>query len=612
MYYKNNDFIDKENAMKAKGKKTSPYKGPTEDLLNLFAGSNADAQARDETRKRLAEARKVDPRTATIIIASWENRFAAAGGVRAVTQEYARHLTSRNRPVRVVTPLHTGLVTPPGTQGPPVAVFWIHFDGVNHRVEVFESEWADVKWLYLYCEGFFAAEGGRDSSNPYLYEHDAHEESLGRGSPWLVRDCLFYAAALPKALKALNITDNLVLHLQDWETVGAALSLKEAILRKEITRAVSVLAMHNPYDKSMDPPELPSSGWSFLTNRPEPASASPTFLGRMLPFLDAPPATVSREFAVDLITDPLQTMHLADHLQDQFKRFGIKGVDNGPFEAIKPPFSENAVSKAKDAKPKAILSEKLRLRQAMRETMGNYRPVESWGNVDFKSLKDDVPVFMCVGRLDPGQKGFDVAARAIEKLLVTGLDARFVLTPIVGDAPQPFVDDLRNLAVTFSGNVIVYPIRMQRGYAETQAGSTFSLWPSMYEPFGGVSEFLLRGTPVIARSTGGLRQQVLNFNPKTGTGNGILYQTADPLPGVNEWRMVQQEADPRHRMNYALYRSQVEQLTKAIKTAIAIFNDPTAYGRLLSNVHGSVAGYSWARAEKEYGALYDIACGVSS
>jgi glycogen synthase len=597
----------KENGMNVDKKTTSQYERPINDLLDLFAGSDADPQIRDAIRHRLDDARKVDLQTATIIITSWENRFAAAGGVRAVTQEYAKHLSSRNRSVVVVTPLHTGLPAPPGTVRPPVAVLWVNFEGVNRRVEVYESEWAKVRWVYLHCKGFFAAEGGRDHTNPYLYEHDAPEESLGRGSPHLVRDCLFYAVALPKVLSALNLSDNIVFHLQDWETVGAALSIKEAILKKKISRAVCVLALHNPYDKSLNPADLKSPGWSLLSNLREPISTPPTFLGRMLPLLDAPPATVSREFAIDLVTDPLQTTHLADHLQHQFRRFGIKGVDNGPFETIKPPYSQNAVKNARNGKPQAILSEKRELREIMREKMGNYSPKERWGNVDFADLKDDIPVFMCVGRLDPGQKGFDVVARAVETLLATGLSARFVLTPIVGDAPQPFVDDLKSLATTFSNYVVVYPIRMQIGYSETQAGCNFSLWPSMYEPFGAVSEFLLRGTPVIARSTGGLRQQVVNFEPKTKTGNGILYKTSDPAPGANKWRLIQQEVNPMHRMNYSTYRNQVEQLANAISAAVAVFNDPTAYGCLLSNVYDSVAGYSWDRAEKEYRALYEIA-----
>jgi glycosyltransferase involved in cell wall biosynthesis len=159
------------------------------------------------------------------------------------------------------------------------------------------------------------------------------------------------------------------------------------------------------------------------------------------------------------------------------------------------------------------------------------------------------------------------------------------------------------------GKVVVYPIRMTKGYFELQAGSTFSIWPSMYEPFGGASEFLLRGTPVIARSTGGLRQQIKSFESATGTGNGILYETAVPEPGTDEWRKIQGERIPRDRMAYPIYQDQVDKLVWAIEEAVRILREPKDYGRLLGNTHDSVAGYSWGRAETEYGAIYDIARG---
>jgi glycogen synthase len=201
-----------------------------------------------------------------------------------------------------------------------------------------------------------------------------------------------------------------------------------------------------------------------------------------------------------------------------------------------------------------------------------------------------------------------VASRAIESLLETpGFKACFVLTSMVGDAPQEFVDDLQTLAGTYPEHVVVYPLRMEQGYSQTQAGCTFSLWPSMYEPFGAVSEFLLRGTPVVARATGGLRQQVVNFDRKTGNGNGVLYHSPTSKPGASDWRLLQRELNPRNRMNYRIYREQVNELAVAIRTAVDVFKDPVAYGRLLSNVHDSVAGYSWARAEKEYASLYEIA-----
>jgi len=84
-------------------------------------------------------------------------------------------------------------------------------------------------------------------------------------------------------------------------------------------------------------------------------------------------------------------------------------------------------------------------------------------------------------------------------------------------------------------------------YCEIQAGSSFSLWPSMYEPFGGVSEFLMQRTPVIARSTGGLRQQIVDFDETANTGNGILFETMQP-GDQHEWRRIQLKRYPQDRL----------------------------------------------------------------
>ena len=573
-------------------------KGPTIEVLSTLTPIS------DVDQKRLDDARAVDLDSATVVVASFENRYAAAGGVRAVTQEYAKYLSSQGKKVLVLTPLHMGLGAPPGPQK-LAAVLWIDFKWERRRVEVFEDDWQGVRWIYISCKTFFEAEGGRDRSNPYLYDADAIEAKISNRSPRLALDCVFFAVAAPKALAAIGLADNMILHLQDWETAAVAVTAKSAIVKKEIGRAASILALHNPYDNNLD-----SDGWATLmTGWREPVDTPSTFLGRSLPFLDAPPATVSREFANDLTTDKLQTHCLADHLQKQFTQYGIDGVDNGPFERRDPPFSDKAILAARQGQPDDILAEKQRLRDAMKRTMSPYKPPERWGDVDFASLLDEVPVFMCVGRLDPGQKGFDVLTRAIEEVLNDNVDANFVLTPVVGSAPQAFVDDLRDLAEAkeYAGRVVVYPFRMQRGYSDIQAGCTFSLWPSIYEPFGGVSEFFLRGTPVIARSTGGLRQQVINFNPTTGEGNGLLYTTIDPPSGSEEWRRIEGETEPRNRMKYPIYVDQVEKLANAIRKAVDIFDDRIAYGRLLSNVPASCANYSWRRAADEYASLYKIA-----
>ena len=55
-------------------------------------------------------------------------------------------------------------------------------------------------------------------------------------------------------------------------------------------------------------------------------------------------------------------------------------------------------------------------------------------------------------------------------------------------------------------------------------GSDFSMMPSMFEPGGIVQhEFFCAGTPVITFCTGGLKDTVFEFDPKTQKGNGFNF-----------------------------------------------------------------------------------------
>ena len=55
-------------------------------------------------------------------------------------------------------------------------------------------------------------------------------------------------------------------------------------------------------------------------------------------------------------------------------------------------------------------------------------------------------------------------------------------------------------------------------------GSDFGLMPSLFEPGGIVQhEFFVGSTPVIAFKTGGLKDTVIDFEPKIKKGNGFTF-----------------------------------------------------------------------------------------
>jgi glycosyltransferase involved in cell wall biosynthesis len=330
----------------------------------------------------------------------------------------------------------------------------------------------------------------------------------------------------------------------------------------------------------------------------------------MLPLTDAPITTVSRTFAQELCRDPLQCEVFADHLQGVFRRHGLRGVDNGLFGEPQPPYPTRDVRAAENGDPSGILQRKLQKRRTMLETIERYRDERIIGHLDggdgapLTSLPDDVPVFLMFGRLDPAQKGFDVLCRAIEAL--PRGRARWMFTPIVSSAaPRAFLDDLGQLAADRSGEVVVYPFRMDQGYREAMAGASYAVMPSLYEPFGGATEPYLVGTPVVARATGGLVQQVTDIDTDPQSGTGVLFREHGDASG---WRAVQTAATPAQRMTVPIYGAMVAALAAALTRAADIYRaEPALYGRMLAAGYPMAEQFSWERTATEYQRVYEMA-----
>lgn len=537
----------------------------------------------------------IDLATASIAICSWENPWARAGGLFAVVREYARYVREQQqRNVFVLTPLHA---LGGDMEGEDIAID-VPLGDARYRAVVRRLSHGGVDWFAIGADSFFQADGGRSRTSPYSYSGDSPKPDESQ----LLRDSLFFSRAVPIALEALG-RDNVLIHLQDWQTAPAVISIKDRLERNRdrkegcLKNAAVVLTMHNPYDHA-----LSQETWSRLTSRPYPEDRIQTVYRRTLGELDAPPTTVSREFAIDLQQDDLQTLYFANQLQPIFEKTGVIGVDNGPFEEVRDPFPDGD-----------FLETKQRSRSTMLSLLEEYQENESraagrLAGADggpLTSLPDHVPFFMMAGRLDQRQKGFDILAQAIREFLgPRQQDGRFLIATDPGDAPESFLEDLYQLAEEFPGRVLVCAFRMQKAYLECQAGATFSVWPSLYEPFGGVSEFFLKGTPAVARRTGGLRQQV--FESASGESTGVTYDT----PGSRnreQWEAVMDAPSPSDRQAEPLYREHVAGLTEALVRATSVFHDSVAYEQMLGNLFPMCQQFSWERVWREYSEVYEIA-----
>ncbi|MEM4527735.1 MAG: glycogen/starch synthase [Desulfurococcaceae archaeon] len=133
------------------------------------------------------------------------------------------------------------------------------------------------------------------------------------------------------------------------------------------------------------------------------------------------------------------------------------------------------------------------------------------------------PLFLVIGRLSH-QKGIDIALNALK---YTNDFRLIVLGTSVGDRGYEFY--LNSLVEGLPGRAVIYRCTPPLDYLKAlYYVSTATLVPSRWEPFGIVAvESMSMGTPVIASSTGGLGEIVvdLGVNPQDAT--GILVSTGD-------------------------------------------------------------------------------------
>ena len=553
-----------------------------------------------EEREQIEAARtSIDAAQRHIAYCVWENPFAKAGGIFAVATHLPPALRAAGEDVVLLSPLHRNLATTPDYLGLNyIGELELPYSGRPQRLELFEHYDAQGnRWVLMQGWGVFDAPGGPGRNNPYAHGH----------SWFLLRDSMFASQAVPYVLAHLGLRANVVVHAQDWQFAPTALTVKQAILDGVLDSAAAVLTSHNPYDHTLDDATFANITGRLGAHR-WPLGHD-TVYQRMIPLTDAPLSTVSPGFAEELTTDPLQTDHFAAHLQRVYRAHGIVGVDNPLFGQAKPPFSEAALQDYEAGSAQAILAEKSGKRRQMLEILATYEDERILGGLDagggrsLVSLPAEVPVFLMFGRLDPGQKGFDLLARAIEGFRPG--EAKFILTPnVVGDV-GPWLDDLRSLAAKRAGDVAVYPFRVDQGYMEAMAGASFAVMPSLYEPFGAATEAYLAGAPVVARATGGLTGQVVDFRQDQSSATGFLFR--EKLPLGSSWGAIMNAANPQERVGIPLYAMMAEALYDALQEAAGLWRNSRVYAGLLANLYPKAVSFSAGKAAAGYRALYDAA-----
>lgn len=181
----------------------------------------------------------------------------------------------------------------------------------------------------------------------------------------------------------------------------------------------------------------------------------------------------------------------------------------------------------------------------------------------------DVPMIGLISRL-ADQKGLDLLAKIIDDLLT--MKVQFIL---LGTGDQRYHILFEKMAKKHSKNTSVH-LKFDATLAQKiYAASDLFLIPSRYEPCGLSQMISFRyGTIPVVRQTGGLKDSVTEFNPKTKDGNGFTFSD---------------------------YKS--EDFFAAIKRGLTTYKNRDAWGALTKKV--MALDFSWENSAKEYLELFN-------
>jgi len=533
----------------------------------------------------------------TVVFISFENHYAPHGGLAAVMKMLPPIMSNAVNTV-LITPL---FINNEKTQQAIDSHYLkktnleenVFYKGFKHKIELFKStEFSKFNEYELFLV---------KTNNFFLSGEDPYNDKWRYDS--LIHDSYFFVKTIPVVLKLIQnkCPPPLILNLQDWETALVADTMPSSNQIKH------VLTLHNPYDE-------------YLPNDPQGRTILQFTIPKIQGF-----STVSEHFAYELQNDILHRQILTRRLKTQFQLPNLVGINNGNFTGIS--FPEN-IRDSND-----IMLEKLENRRKFNNFLKEHSEINpKWGNkIDF--MKDDFPIFLLFGRNDPKQKGFDVAAAAIYRLLkkVNTLPAYFIFSLIPG--PQGFIDfaPMEELASNFSENVMVFTERLSKGYDILQKSAAYIIMPSYYEPFGAANEGYASGTPVIARATGGLIQQVCpkNFNllPEKikeylswyhddfTKFTGYLYREHTSTETQENWqyllgtdfknrRSVKEPVDWRN----PVFWSMVAELEKVLERVIKDYvSDNESYCKMIINGINLFKKFSWESSAKKYRTeIYDL------
>ncbi len=297
-----------------------------------------------------------------------------------------------------------------------------------------------------------------------------------------------------------------IIHCHDWPS-GLIPQLKKTRFKssKTLANAATVFTIHNLVF------QLGSNWWEIpLKHKDNGKKALPLFSDPNIEYINFAKRailnadainTVSETYAEEILKPTFgQDLHRI-LINRQHKLFGVvNGID---YKELNP---KNDKTIYKNYDHKKIQRKKL-----------NKKYVQKLFKLE---IDENVPILCTTSRVT-FQKGFELILEIINRLMY--FDLQII---IAGAGDKRFLGELKKVAKKFPHKLAVIPSHEKLLKYENQiyAGSDMILLPSHYEPCGINQMKAFRyGCVPIVRSTGGLNDTVINFEPDN-EGNGFKFK----------------------------------------------------------------------------------------
>jgi starch synthase len=324
------------------------------------------------------------------------------------------------------------------------------------------------------------------------------------------RFMLFDLAAL-ETLKILDFKPDIV-HCHDWHTGLIPYFLKKGFFCDDpfFKETATVFTIHNLTF------QMGKNWWEVPPNKQDSGTTElPAFASRNLENINFAKRgilysdtlnTVSEKYAEELLT-PESGQGLEKYLKRRQENFF--GITNGiDYSVFNPALDKNVYANYDWDSLRRKKINKLALQKELK-----------------MEGKADIPLLSLASRLTE-QKGYNLVIESLDILLKQNLQIVVIASANGGKDSKEYVDIFRKVAKKYPKKFSFITPYTEEMASKVYAGSDLLLMPSRFEPCGLSPLISLRyGTIPIVHETGGLAETIVNFNPRTKTGNGFVFKS---------------------------------------------------------------------------------------